>query len=152
MPDELNELLDTAIYKEIAANAVYIATQKKTDDGGTIALLQELADEEMKHSQWLKDLKDGKKVGAGTWQREKVLDLAIGEYLTAPDYLEGAGLQDTLIYAIKREQQSLEFYSRLMGVLRDRSAKRLCQRLVHEELKHKLKLETFYDDLFYKED
>lgn len=73
----------------------------------------------------------------------------ISEYLTGSDTLEGAGLQDTLIFAIKREQQSIEFYSKMMGVIRDETAKPLCQRLVREELKHKLKLEMFYDDLFY---
>jgi len=37
----------------------------------------------------------------------------------------------------------------MMGIMRGESAKRLCERLVQEELKHKLKLETLYDDLFY---
>jgi hypothetical protein len=40
----------------------------------------------------------------------------------------------------------------MMSVLRDQDAKSLCQSLVQEELKHKLKLETYYDDLFYGED
>ena len=35
MPDELTELLDTAIYKEIASQAFYIAGQDKTEDPGT---------------------------------------------------------------------------------------------------------------------
>jgi rubrerythrin len=48
---------------------------------------------------------------------------------------------------MKREQQSVEFYSRMMGMMRDETAKHLCERLVHEELKHKLKLEMLYDDM-----
>jgi len=44
----------------------------------------------------------------------------------------------------------VEFYSRMMGALVDEDAKRVCESLVHEELKHKLRLETLYDDLFYK--
>jgi rubrerythrin len=40
----------------------------------------------------------------------------------------------------------------MMSVMRDKTAKHLCERLVQEELKHKLKLETFYDDLFFSED
>jgi hypothetical protein len=35
--------------------------------------------------------------------------------------------------------------------MRDKAAKRLCQKLATEELKHKLKLELFYDDLVYGE-
>ncbi|MQY73874.1 MAG: rubrerythrin, partial [Dehalococcoidia bacterium] len=34
MPDELSEVLDSAIYKEIASQAVYEAAQQKTDDPG----------------------------------------------------------------------------------------------------------------------
>jgi hypothetical protein len=34
-----------------------------------------------------------------------------------------------------------------MGAMRDETAKHLCEWLVHEELKHKLKLEILYDDL-----
>jgi rubrerythrin len=36
--------------------------------------------------------------------------------------------------------------------MRDEAAKRLCQRLIQQELKHKLKLEIFYDDFFHSED
>ena len=68
------------------------------------------------------------------------------------DELEWGGLQDSLIVAMKREQHAVEFYSRMMSVLLDEEAKLLCERLVHEELKHKQRLEILYDDLFYRED
>lgn len=151
MSDELTDLLDTALYKEIASQALYTASQDKTEDAGARALMKELAEEELKHSQWLKRLKEAG-VGERGWHREKVPDLMISEYLTGPDTIEGAGLQETLVFAIKHEQQSIEFYSRMMSVMRDKAAKRLCERLVQEELKHKLRLETFYDDLFFSED
>jgi len=44
------------------------------------------------------------------------------------------------------------FYAKMMSHMRDEGAKCLCEGLVHEELKHRLKLEMFYDDLFYRED
>ena len=75
----------------------------------------------------------------------------ISEYLTGGDISEDASLQDTLIFSMKREQQAVEFYSKMMGIIRDKTAKHLCQSLVHEELKHKLNLEIFYDDFFYGE-
>jgi rubrerythrin len=151
MSNELDEILDTAIYKEIAANAFYVAGQNKTDDPGAKVLMKELAEEELKHAQWLKDFRE-KGREKQDWHPEKVPNLKISEYLTGGDTLEGAGLQDTLIFAIKREQQSIEFYSKMMSVMRDEAAKRLCQRLVNEELKHKLRLEIFYDDQVYQED
>ena len=86
------------------------------------------------------------------WHEEKVPDLMLSEYLTGGETLEGAALQDVLVYAIKREQQAIEFYSKMMSTMRNRGAKWLCHRLVREELKHKFKLEILYDDIFYKED
>ena len=76
----------------------------------------------------------------------------ISEHLTTSDKLEGTSLQGTLVTAMKREQQAVEFYSRMMSVLRDEEAKHLCESLVHEELKHKYRLEVLYDNLFYRED
>ena len=146
MPDEAAELLDTAIYKEIASQAFYIAGQDKTDDPGARALMKELAQEELRHAQWLEALKE-KGLGDEGWHREKVANLLISEYLTGGDSLEGTGVQDTLLFAMKREQQSIEFYSGVMGAMRDETAKHLCERLVREELKHKLKLEILYDDM-----
>ena len=151
MPDELSELFDTAIYKEIASQASYIAGKSRTQDPGARALMKELAQEEMRHSELLKNLKE-KGWKNQDWHQEKVPNLMISEYLTGGDTLEGAGLQDTLTFAMKREQQAMEFYSKMMGIMRDQAAKRLCERLVHEELKHKLRLEIFYDDFFYGED
>ena len=148
MADELMELLDTAIYKEIASQAFYIAGQSKTEDPGARTLLKELAEEELKHAELLKDLK-AKGLTKQSWHLEIVPNLMISEYLTSPDTVEGAGLQEVLILAMKREQQSVEFYSKMMGVMRDKAAKHLCERLVQEELRHKLKLEMYYDDLFY---
>ena len=151
MSDELTELLDTAIYKEVASQAFYIAGQSRTEDPGARELMKELAEEELKHTQLLKNLKE-KGPGQSGWNKEEVPNLRISDYLTGGETLESAGLQDTLVSAIKREQQSIEFYSRLMSVMRDKTAKRLCERLVHYELKHKLRLEIFYDDFFYGED
>ena len=151
MSDELAELLDTAIYKEIASQAFYIAGQSKTGDESARALMKELAEQELRHSQLLKDIKE-KGLAPGSWHRDEVPNLRISEYLTGGETLEGAGLQDTLTFAIKREQQSIDFYSRLMGMMRNEKAKFMCERLIHEELKHKLKLEIIYDDFFYGED
>ena len=148
--DELTELLDTAIYKEIASQAFYTAGQKTTQDPGAKALMKELAAEELKHSKWLKDIKE-RGLNEYNWHSNEVSNLKISEYLTGSEKLESASLQDTLIFAMKREQQSVEFYSRLMSSIRDEKDKRICEMLVHEELRHKLRLEMFYDNYFYEE-
>ena len=95
MPDEVTELLNTAIYKEIASQAFYIAGQKKSKDPGARALMKELAEEELRHSQLLQNLKE-KDLRKFSGHREMVPNLMISEYLTSSETLEGNGLQDTL--------------------------------------------------------
>ena len=150
MQGELEELLETAIYKEIESQAVYIAGQRNTQDAGAVTLMKQLAEEELRHSEWLKKLRE-RGVQGVAWHPVKASSLMISEYLTGVSTLEGASLQDTLVFAMKREQQAAEFYTSMMSLIRTKSAKRLCQKLAAEELRHKLKLEIFYDDLFYGE-
>ncbi len=150
MPDELGEVLDTAIYKEIASQAMYEAAQRKTDDPGAKELLKDLARQEVKHAEKLKDLKQ--KGLVKQWHQGEIADLKVSNYLTGSDTLEGAGLQDTLIFAMKREEESVDFYRKMMDMMREEATKQLCANLTNEELKHKKRLETLYDQLFYGED
>lgn len=150
MDNELVEVLETAMYREVASQAFYLAAQQKSIDPGAKALMKELGDDEARHYRRLERLKK-RDWSTGEWHKERTKDLGISEYLAGGDTLDQAGLQDTLIFAMKREQHAVEFYSRLMGVLRSKDAKLLCERLVHEELKHKQKLEMLYDALFYKD-
>lgn len=150
MEDELAQLFDAAIYREVATQAFYSAGQKQTTDPGAQALMAQLAKEEQKHAERLKELRT-RKVPRDNRRRQQVADLRISNYLSGSDNLTGAGLQDTLTFAIKREQESMEFYSNMYSLFSEAPAKHLCKTMVHEELRHKLRLETLYDDLFYQE-
>ncbi len=151
MPDELAEVLDSAIYKEIASQAIYEAAQQKTNDPAAKKLLKELAGQEVKHAEKLKALKEMGLVKPH-WYQDKIADLKISDYLTGGGTLEGAGLQDTLIFAMKREDESVDFYRKMMGMMRAKEAKQLCAGLANEELRHKMRLEILYDRLFYGND
>ena len=58
MTEELSELWDTAIYKEIASQSLYIEAQCDTDDPPARAMLAELAAEELKHAETLRKMKE----------------------------------------------------------------------------------------------
>jgi rubrerythrin len=148
--DELVELIDTAIYKEVASQSWYLAGMKAAGDPGAKALMGELATQEAGHADRLKALRE-RGTGRLRARAPEVADLRLSEYLLGAYTLEGAGLEDTLIFAIGREQESMVFYSQMMGVLVSRPAKRLAAALAREELSHKLKLEILFDDLFYRE-
>lgn len=151
MNDEISELLEAAMYKEVAANAFYSQASKNTDDSGAKKLLSELAEAELKHLSALKELSQDK-IDKVKWHSDKVADMKMSDYLTGGDKLDGAGLQDIVIFAINQEQKAIEFYSQMMSVFRGQQAKKLCLWLVQEEMGHKLKLESFYDDFIYSED
>ena len=148
---EIDDLLEAAMYKEIASQAFYTAGQKLTGDPGAVALMTELAVQESQHLESLKKLKE-KGIKGGRFLPGKVPNLMLSAHLTGGDTVEGAGLQETLIFAIKREQQAMDFYANMMSVMKDRSAKSLCRRLASAELGHKYKLETKYEELFLGED
>ena len=151
MIDDLNELWDVAIYKEIASQALYTASQKHTDNPAVVALLKELVDEETNHVNILKSLKENGLKDSQYYKKE-IRDLKMDEYLTAGGAVDGSSLQDIMVVAINREQQSVEFYSHMLPNLNTPDAKKLCEMLIGQELKHKVKLEKMYDDLYYQED
>lgn len=148
-PAEITELWETAKYREIASGAFYTAGQSRTLDPGARALMKELAAEEAEHYRRLDEFQTRGELRS---RPEKVKDLMDSEYLTGGETLMGAGLQDTLIFAIKREQESVEFYTRMTAVMVTGEGKALCQRLAEQELNHKVKLELLYENLFLKED
>jgi rubrerythrin len=148
---EIEDIIEAAMFQEIASQAFYVAAQNQSPEPGVETMLKDLAAEEGKHLDWLRNIRD-KGIKSSGSHPDKVTDLKLSEYLTGGDKLDGAGLQDTLIFAIKRERQSMDFYDNMMSILREKGAKQLCRRLVQAELGHKYKLETLYDDLFYRED
>jgi rubrerythrin len=150
MTGQVSELLEIAMNREIVSQAFYIAGQKQVADPGSRELMAELAADECKHLEMIKALKE-KGLTAKEWVPEYVPNLMISEYLVDTPLSEGATIQDVLTLAMKREQQSVEFYSKMMSVMKRKTTKLLCEKLVHAELKHKMKLEMFYDDMFYKE-
>lgn len=151
MNDELAEIWDTAIYKEIATQALYLAAQSGTDDPAARRMLAELAGEELKHAEILRKMKEAG-WAPGEWRPTAAGDLKLSEYMQGPDTLAGAGMQEVLVFAMKREQQSVIFYTQMQGMFKREEAKTLCLRLAQEELKHKMKLELEYEQLFPDKD
>ena len=79
----------------------------------------------------------------------KIQDLHITEYLVDKDVHEIKDFQDVLIVAMKKEQKSYNFYVSMAKSSDNPEMKKLCKMLAQEELKHKHKLELYYDDNVY---
>jgi rubrerythrin len=62
------------------------------------------------------------------------------------DYEPGMTYKDILIVAMKREEKAMNFYNDFGEKTGDKEHRKLFQLLAQEESKHKLRLETMYDD------
>ena len=75
-----------------------------------------------------------------------IKDIKRGDYLVDLQYSPGMAYNDLLLLAIKREEKALKLYNDLLKEVETEDATKMFQVLCQEEAKHKLKLETLYDD------
>ena len=115
-------------------------------------VLDELAQEEIKHKERLEGLLDGDTEAiVSVQERDKIEDLKLAEYLVARPLSDDATFQDVLIVAMHREKSSHSFYSTMSEISQDGAVKDLFTFLAQEELKHKNKIEALYDEVVYQE-
>ncbi len=151
MNDEIADILETAMLKEVASSAMYRQAVAMAGDPAAATLLRELAAEEDEHLALLKRFKPEALIDSPV-TRSRLNEVKSAGHLKAPDELPGADLTGSLLFAIEHEAESFAFYADLMGVFRDAQAKKLCQALARQELAHKLQLELLYDRIAYYED
>ena len=147
MPMTFDELVQLGIKKETDTEAFYRYWAQRLADPGARVLLSELAEEEIKHRVFFENLKE---TDMKSSKADEVLDLHIGDYLLPEEISEGSSIQDVLITAIHREESAIKFFSDLAAQAAKMQA--TFERLAAEEKKHKLRLETFYDDNILTED
>ena len=141
------ELVKLGIQKESTTEAFYRRWASKLADPGARALLAELADEEVKHRVFFENLKQPD-IQQG--QAADVLHLHMSDYLVPKEIAEDSSTQDVLISAIHREAGAIKFFTDLAA--QAGTMQSTFENLAAEEKKHKLRLETFYDDYILTED
>ena len=75
-----------------------------------------------------------------------ITDLKIADYLVDISPSPDMDYQHALIIAMKREKASFKLYSDLARMTADAAVTETLQALAQEEAKHKLRLETLYDE------
>lgn len=147
----IEELLRTAIKREEESNALYTQAAKMVKSAPSRVLLEELAGEELTHKAKLEDLLAGGVTWVVRGYKEKVTDLKISDYLVPQPLREDADFQDVLTVAAKREKNAYDFYTAMSDVTQDQAVRNLFAWLANEEMKHKNKVETLYEEIVYKE-
>ena len=146
---DVKEIIKQAAQQEDKAYKFYMDALKFVKDAAAQLWLKELAGEEIKHRDLLQNFDTSK---VKKFKPEKIQDLHISEYLVDKDISEVKDFQDVLIVAMKKEQKSYNFYVGMAKSTDNPEMKNLCKILAQEELKHKHKLELYYDDNVYQWD
>ncbi len=146
----LKEILDRATQNEVNAYTFYSRAVDIVKDPSAKVLLKEFADIELKHKNKLENF-DLSKIDEEHHKLTQPHDLHISQYLLEKEINPDSTIQDIMIYAMKKEQKAYEFYNEMAKVVSSIEVKNLFEELAAEELDHKGRIETEYDDVIYKE-
>ncbi|RJQ48527.1 MAG: rubrerythrin [Desulfobacteraceae bacterium] len=145
--ENLQEIIDFAIEKEIEAAAFYEEVSGREEMSGAREMLLEFAGQEKKHRKMLEELKEkGAVEGISDYRLKWIPDIKRSDYMVDLQYQKGMDYHELLMLAMKREEKALALYNRLLAQTEGKNAKKLFKVLCQEEAKHKLALETKYDD------
>jgi rubrerythrin len=145
--ENLEAIIDFAIEKEIEAAEFYEEAGKEESFSGAKEMLKEFSREERKHQALLEKFKtQGLDQSLSEYKLKWIKDIKRSDYLVDMKYDKGMAYNDLLLLAIKREEKALKLYNDLLKEVETDDSKKLFQVLCQEEAKHKLKLETLYDD------
>lgn len=144
-----NKMIKFAIRKEQEAATMYETYASLVKSSGIKRMFQELAEEEKKHKKLLEGVSQQ---DVENYELTDVTNLRIAEYTIKKRFSQKMDFQDALLLAIHREEKSYNLYNRLAKGTDNAQLRKLLQALAQEEAKHKLKLESEYDEHIYKWD
>jgi len=147
----VDEILDFAIGNEKDAVEFYSSLAKEATRASLKDTFENFAKEEEKHVVLLSDMA-GSKEKIDSYKFEKIADLKISDYMVETEYEQGMPMPEILKIAMKREENAVKLYTSLAGKTDHEGAKKVMMILVQEESKHKLILETMYDDYLADQD
>jgi len=139
----VNDVVDFAIAKEEKAVEFYRQCADRARNPGIKEFFREMAAEEQRHRDMLKNLDV---LNLDEIKLAQVENLKISDYLVDVTFTDDITYQEALIIAMKKEEKALAFYSGWKNKCMSEKASKLFQILENEEEKHKRKLEKLYDE------
>jgi len=147
----IRDILDFAISKEKEAADFYTEAAKEESMSGARDMLKEFAQEERKHKALLEEFKQkGFASGISDYKFKWITDIKRSNYIVDMEYRKGMAYNELLMLAMKREEKALALYNEMLSKTDTAEGKKLFKMLCQEEAKHKLSLETMYDDYMAK--
>ncbi|MDR4498535.1 MAG: ferritin family protein [Candidatus Scalindua sp.] len=149
--NSLKEILDTAIHNETEAYEFYSQAVDIAKDPAAKAALKEFAAIELKHKTRLENFDLNEIGNEHHTVHHTQHDFNLSQYLMDKEITPDSTIQDIMIHAMKREESAYKFYNDMAKVVTSVEVKNLFEELAEEELNHKVRIETEYDDVIYKE-
>jgi rubrerythrin len=143
--NNLKEIIEFAIEREKEAVSFYEDASARQEYSDARKMFKDFANEERKHRALLEGFLKGEKTIVD-YQFKWIPDMKRSIYLVDIPYEKGMPYADILRLAMKREEKSLDLYNKLALEIDDKEMKQIFKVLCQEEAKHKLALETLYDD------
>jgi rubrerythrin len=149
--ENLDAIINFAVEKEKEAAEFYTDISREEIFSGARKMFEEFAGEERKHERLLEAFKkEGISDAMRKYKLKWITDLKRSDYVVDLQYEKGMAYHEILMLAMKREEKALALYNDFLKQADSQDAKKLFKVLCQEEAKHKLKLETLYDDYMAK--
>lgn len=149
--ENLDAIIDFAIEKEREAVEFYMSLSEEETFSGSKQMFVEYAQEEKKHEKMLLDLKAGGLTeSTENYKFKWITDIKRSDYVVDLEYQPGMPYNEILMLAMKREEKALKLYNEFLAQADTDESKKIFKILCQEEAKHKLALETMYDDYMAK--
>ncbi len=143
--NNFKEVIQFAIGKEKEAVAFYEEAGSREAYSGGREIFKQFAEEERKHQALLQGFLSGERPVDG-YKFKWIPDMKRSDYLVDLNYEKDMDYADVLRLAMKREEKALALYRHLEKQTDKEELQGLFKMLRQEEAKHKLALETLYDD------
>lgn len=140
---DFGDIIAFAVEREEEAARGYGDMMSKAKNDSLRLLLADLKTEEENHKRLLLNLSSSQ---AASLRAVSVPDLRISDFLVEAPVSAEMSLQDLLIFAAKKEQKAVELYERLLALASTDDQRRLFEFLISQERRHKLRLETEYEN------
>ena len=149
MEKAFENFISFAIEKEKEAAELYKNMGSLVKKANTKAMFNELAAEEAKHREFLEGMTEEE---VPDLPLREVADLKISYYLVDVSFRQDMEYQDILIMAMKKEESAVKLYSDMAAEVESPKLEKLLKFMSQEEARHKLRLETEYDENVLAED
>ena len=148
--ESFEEIIRFAIDREKEAVAFYEEASSLEPYAWAKESFQGFAAEERKHQALLEGFLKGEKA-VSDYKFEWIPDIKRSNYMVDMEYEKGMPYTDALRLAMKREEKALALYNVLQKKADNEELVKVFKMLAQEEAKHKLALETLYDDYMAKQ-